>query len=191
MAKYESDHELNEALRKFLASGKMHGIYLDDEDAKISVGKTIFNILKRNELVKSVRIISDLKLGFSDEAKIIDNLKMQRLILDLSTSSEVISSVVKEASELCSPMAKLKDVSETTKLMLGFCNQTVEPADVMILNEWPVVVCRKNKIDTSAVLTRYLGDCRRKLIITTNYDFFLSVALVKYQFVNGILVNHD
>jgi hypothetical protein len=50
MAKYKSDRDVDEALRAFLASDEMHGIYFDNEDVKISVGKKLFNSLKKNEL---------------------------------------------------------------------------------------------------------------------------------------------
>ena len=191
MNRIELDERTIEIPETLLSDSVICGIFFKSESARNQFGRKMLIQIKRVEDKKKSAMISDLKIGFNEDATIVDNLKIQRLILDLKMEPNILNQVFEKSNLLDKQNTKFRDISEINKLILGFNNQTIDIVDTLILNEWPAVVSKKSNIDTSNNLMKYLNGAKRKIILSTDDDLIRSVANVKFEFKNGKLNNYD
>lgn len=191
MNKIEINNKSIEIPAELLFENKICGVYFESDEIRNQFGKKILLELKKSEHKKKSILISDLKIGFNEDATVIENILIQRLILGLEIESSILIKVCEKTNLLSEIDILLKDISEVKKLMLGFNNQTTDLVHTLILNEWPVVVFKKINIDTSHNLTQYLSEAKRKIILSTDEDLIKSISTVIFKMQNWKLINYD
>jgi len=152
------------------------GVLFDSNTAKefFSDGlvKKISSLHERAHPQLKINLANDWTAGFIDNCSIEENVLMRGFLLSMPCSKigEVKESVLSDTKLIDCKAKRLSEISNAQKRLLGFSMLNHSNQDIIILDEWPVIIDSENNIDTSEALLRLFSSDRNLSIKLSIYE---------------------
>jgi lipopolysaccharide transport system ATP-binding protein len=140
---------------------------------------------------------SDYTLGFNDEANVYQNIIIKGILV--GGSKRIIEQNIEEIlidSKLTNEKFKqFRKITPIQKLLLGFNIQKLFSDEIIIVNEWPAIIDKKEKINTSDELLNLFLKADISFFLTINHSSIDPLMIKKlktqvYFMKNGCLIKN-